>query len=228
MARKHRTPKAPKAPKTLLGAGEFAGRDTEKDAIEKIAAAKAAAEKEAEQGKRKGDNGGPILDKDAWRRACNESIAEDLEIERLQEQIAECRGRLSSVRKVAKSCGVDWDVVSEYRKKAKRIRNGETGAMVTEYRRLGELMQIMDCPLYTQFNLFQLPEPEVAPNGTAKPSFDAELQGQAAWRNNEPRDNNPFQAGTEEFVQWDTGYGNAMAGAARGMGQTNGGEAPAN
>jgi hypothetical protein len=221
-----RKPGTSKASRQLQGAGEFAGPDAEKEAIEKIAQAKVAAETEAEQDKKKGDNGGPILDKDAWRRAANESIAEDLEIERLQEQIAECRGRLSSIRKVAKSCGVDWDVVKDYRKLQRRIRNGEMGAIVTEHRRLGELMQILDCPLYTQFDLFKLPV-EAAPRSGEKPGMDAELQGQAAWRNSEPRSNNPFQQGTEEFVAWDTGYGNAQAAAVKGMGPTNGVETSA-
>lgn len=201
---------------TLEGAGEFLGPDPEKDAIDKITAARAAAAKEAEQDSKKGDNGGPILDKDAWRRATNEAIAEDLEIEKLQEQMGECRGRLSSIRKVAKSLGVDWDVVSDYRKKAKRIRQGEMGAMVTEFRRLGELMGVMDCPLYTQFNLFKLPE-EATTDAKKVSAMDAELMGDAAWRNNEPESNNPFQANTDNHVLWQRGFREAMAVAANKM-----------
>lgn len=220
MARK---PKTPKAPKVLEGAGEFLGSDPEKEAIEKIAAAKAAAEMEAAEPK-KGDNGGPIFDKDAWRRATTEAIAEDLEIEGLKKQIAECHGRLSSIRKVAKSCGVDWDVVADYRKKAKRIRKGETGEMVTEYRRLGELMQIMDCPLYTQFDMFKVPESDTAANGESKPGFDAELQGQHAYGQGAKLVDNPFHAVTDvdRHNQWRHGWTQAQNANARSMGPSEG------
>src|SRR5262249_27074859 len=141
------------------------------------------------------------------------------------EKVAEVRGRLSSIKKVAEKCGADWDVIKLYAKYAKRVRLGEAGAIVTEQRRLSALMRLMDSPLYTQFGLFP-EEPKDEPNGSAKPGMDAELQGQAAWRNSEPRTNNPFQQGTEEFVAWDNGYGNAQAAAAGKMG-TNGAEAAA-
>jgi hypothetical protein len=213
MARKKRTAQP------LEGADEFMGADPEKEAIEKIAAARAAAEKEKEADEKKGDNGGPILDREAWRRAANEAIAEDLEISKLQEAIAECRGRLSSIRKYSKSLGVDWDVVSAYRRKAKRIRNGELGAMVTETRLEIELGHIMDCPLYTQFEMFKLPDVS-AEGAPPKPGMDAELQGQHAWRNNEPISNNPFTPGSEDFVAWEQGHNNAMSAAARQMGST--------
>lgn len=204
----------------LEGAGEFAGPDAEKEAIEKIAQAKAAAEKEAEQDK-KGDNGGPIMDRDAWRRAANESIAEDLEIERLQESIAECRGRLSSIRKVAKSCGVDWDVVKDYRKIQKRIRKGEMGAIVTEHRRLGELMGIMDCPLYTQFDLFKLPAEQLA-DDNKQPAMEAELAGQHAYSQGAKLTDNPFNAATdtEKHNDWHHGWVQAQNHNARAMAPT--------
>lgn len=206
MARK---PKTPKAPKVLLGAEEFAGPDAEKDAIEKIANAKAAATKEAEADGKNGDNGGPIMDEDAWRRAANESVAEDIEIGRLMEQVAEARGRLSSIRKVAKSCGVDWDVVKDYVKLQKRIRNGEMGSIVTEHRRMGELMKIMNCPLHTQFDLFNVPAGDDVPSAPKdEKSLEAEatLAGEHAGLNGEPKSNNPHQAGTSQHFAWANGH----------------------
>lgn len=201
----------------MEGADEFIGQDPEKEAIEKIAAARAAAETEAEQDK-KGDNGGPIMDVDAWRRAANESIAEDLEIEKLQEQVAECRGRLSSIRKVAKSCGVDWDVVAQYRKIQKRIRKGEMGEIVTEHRRLGELMGILDCPLYTQFDLFKLAAKQVAEGGQTPP-MEPELQGQLAYRQGAKLTDNIYNAATdtEAHNDWHRGWVNAQNANARTM-----------
>lgn len=203
----------------LEGADEFLGDDTEKEAIEKIANAKAAAEAD-----KKGDNGGPIMDEAAWRRACNESIAEDLEIDRLQEQIAECRGRLSSIRKVAKSCGVDWDVVVDYRRIQKRIRNGEMGAIVTEHRRMGELMKIMDCPLFTQFELFKLPADQLADG--AEPEMEAELAGQHAYGQGAKLTDNPFHAATdtERYNEWHHGWTQAQNAKARSMGPAGGEE----
>ncbi len=206
----------------LEGAEEFAGPDAEREAIEKIAAAKAAAETEAAQDK-KGDNGGPIMDEAAWRRAVNESIAEDLEIERLQEQVSECRGRLSSIRKVAKSCGVDWDVVVDYRKVQRRIRNGEMGEIVTEHRRMGELMALMACPLHTQFDLFKLPASQLAEGGT-EPAMEAELAGQHAYSQGAKLVDNPFHAATDtdRHNEWRHGWTQAQNANARSMGPDSG------
>jgi hypothetical protein len=194
------------------GHADFVGPNPELEAIEQISRAAAASNAKA------GHNSGKIMDQDAWRRAANESVAEDLEIERLQEQIAECRGRLSSIRKVGKSCGVDWDVVTSYRKLQRRVRNGEMGAVVQEHRQLGELLGIMDSPLFTQYDLFKMPAaPEEG--GAAKPGMDAELQGQHSYSNNEPLSNNPFQPGTEDFVAWEQGWKNAERATAMKMGR---------
>lgn len=195
------------APKVLLGAEEFAGPDAERDAIEKIANAKAAAAKEAEADSKNGDNGGPIMDEDAWRRAANEAVSEDIEIGRLMEQVAEARGRLSSIRKVAKSCGVDWDVVKDYVKLQKRIRNGEMGSIVTEHRRMGDLMKIMDCPLYTQFSLFATAAEEAAaPKDEKTIEAEATLAGEHAGLNGEPIDNCPYTPGTSQAFGWRNGW----------------------
>lgn len=220
MAKKDNTPK------TLLGAGEFAGEDAEKEAIEKIAAAAAqAAATEAEKDKR-GDNGGPIMDQDAWRRACNEYMAEMLNIEELETQKAEIAGRISSIRKVAKKCKVDWDLVKRYYEDHKLIRKGGMGAMVTDERRYRQLLKIMGSPLGTQFTLWDV-EPEVADGAApAKPGMDAELQGQHAYANNEPRENNPFTPGTQEHVDWGHGWNQAQTNTAMRMAPTSG--APAN
>lgn len=200
-------------PKPLLGADRFAGTDAEQEAIEKAAASRAAAKEEAE----KGDNGGPIMDEAAWTRASHELVAEQIELDALAEKVAEVRGRISSIKKVAEKCGVDWDVVKLYAKYQKRIRIGEMGAVVTEQRRLASLMKLMDSPLYYQFHLF--PEELTGQDGApSRPGMDAELQGQHAFRNNESWDNNPFQAGTQEYVDWRSGWNNAQTATAREMG----------
>ncbi len=211
------------AAKPLLGAEEFAGEDAEKEAIDKITAARKAATIEAEADAKKGGNGGPILDEDAWRRAANELVAEQIELDHLAEKVAEVRGRISSIKKVAEKCGADWDVIKVYAKFTKRIRIGEMGEIVTEQRRLASLMKLMDSPLYHQFHLFSEEPTDNAV--TTKPGLDAELQGQHAFSNREDRENNPFQQGTDDFVAWDTGFTNAMNATAREMAPRSGDEA---
>ena len=206
------------APKVLLGAEEFAGDDAEKEAIEKIAAARAAATKEEEADKKNGDNGGPILDEAAWARAVNEYTAEMLAIEELERQKAEVAGRISSIRKVAKKCKVEWDLVKRYYDDHKVIRKGGMGAMVTDERRYRLLLKLMGSPLGTQFSLWDVEAETPAEGAPAKPNMEPELQGQHAFSNSEDRENNPFQQGTEDFVAWDTGFMNAMNATARSMG----------
>lgn len=195
----------------MEGADEFIGENPEKEAIEKLAAARAAADTED----KKGDNGGPVLDEAAWSRAVNEYMAEMLTIEDLERQKGEVGGRISSIRKVAKKLGVDWDLVKRYHEDHKRIRKGAMGAMVTEERRYRWLLKFMGSPLGTEFTLWDA-EPDEGVAG-AKPGMDAELQGQHAYSNNEPLTNNPFQAGTQEHVDWAGGWTNAQTAKVRGM-----------
>lgn len=206
-------------PKPLLGAEAFAGPDAEQEAIERIAAARQAAETEAEADK-KGDNGGPLMDEDAWRRACNEYTGEMLAMEDLELQKSEIAGRISSIRKVAKKCKVEWDLVKRYYEDHKLIRKGGMGAMVTDERRYRQLLRLMGSPLGTQFTLWEVEPEEVSSN--AKPGMDAELQGQHAYSNNEPRENNPFQPGTAEHVDWGQGWNAAQTATAMKMKPGNG------
>ncbi len=205
-----------KSAPALTGAEEFAGPDAERDAIEKIAAAKAAAT-EAEQDA--GDNGGPLMDEDAWRRAANELCAEQIEIDALMDKVAEVRGRISSIKKVAEKCGVDWDVIKLYAKYQKRIRIGEMGAVVTEHRRLGQLMELMDCPLFTQFELFKLPADQLAEGGAKAPEMEAELLGQHSYSQGALLTDNPFHAATDvqRHNEWRHGWTQAQNANARSM-----------
>lgn len=204
--------KKPKAPKTLLGADKFLGENPEEQALEKIHAAK-----KADVERQKTNGGPPLRDEVAWRRASLEAVAEDMEIENLQEQIAECRGRLSSIRKVGKSCGVDWDVVKKYRKDARRLRSGEMPAMVTEERSYRWLLKVMGSPLGTQFGLWDHVE-EAAE--TTAPEMEAELQGQHAYREGAKLVDNPFnaQTDTDRHNDWHHGWTQAQNATAREMG----------
>lgn len=216
-----------KSAPALTGAEEFAGSDTEKDAIEKIAAAKAAAATEAKQDK-KGDNGGPPLDIEAWRRAANEYCAEMLAMEDLDTKRSEIAGRISSIRKVAKKLKVDWDVIKRYYVDHKGIRKGAMGAMVTEERRYRWLLKVMDSPLNTQFDLWDFQE-ETSDKASTRPGMDAELAGQHAYSNGEPLTNNPHDPSNQDAIEnhnaWRHGWTQAQNANARSMGP-NGGEAP--
>lgn len=219
--------KKSKSTPALTGAEEFAGSDTEKDAIEKIAAAKAAAATEAERD-RGGDNGGPPLDIAAWRRAANEYCAEMLAMEDLDTKRSEIAGRISSIRKVAKKLKVDWDVIKRYYVDHKGIRKGAMGAMVTEERRYRWLLKVMDSPLNTQFDLWDFHE-ETGDKSDARPGMDAELQGQHAYSNGEPLLNNPYDPTNQDTIEkhnaWRHGWNQAQNANARSMGRS-GGEAP--
>lgn len=201
----------------LEGADEFVGENPEKEAIEKIAAARAAAETEAEQDK-KGDNGGPALDEAAWSRAVNEYMGEMLTMEDLERQKGKVNGRISSIRKVAKKLGVDWDLVKRYYEDHKRIRKGAMGAMVTEERRYRWLLKFMGSPLGTEFTLWDV-EPEENGAG-AKPAMEAELQGQHAYSQGAKLTDNPFHAATDvdRHNEWRHGWTQAQNANARSMG----------
>jgi hypothetical protein len=202
--------KKSKAPKTLLGAEEFAGPDADKEAIEKITAARAAQEKEGAKGGND-HNGEPVFDEEAWRSASQRTLAETLEIDKLNEQIAECRGRISSIKKTARAQGVPWNAVKDYVADERRIMKGELGEMITEQRHRGQMHSVMGSALHDQgfFNFGVVEREGEAPK--PKPGMDAELQGQAAARNLEPEENNPFMAGTPERVDWQMGHRNAKA-----------------
>lgn len=201
-----------KAAAPLDGAAEFAGPDTTKEAMDKIAEARAAAETQAAQDAKKGDNGGPPLDTAAWSRAVTEYTAEMLEIEDLEKKRSEVSGRISSIRKRSKKLGVDWDLVKRYYEDHKAIRKGKMGAMVSDERRYRWLLKVMDSPLGTQFTLW-----EVETEDEAKPKMEPELAGQHAFSNGEPITNNPYLQGTVDFVDWEHGYNQAMAAKAREM-----------
>ena len=191
--------------KPLKGAAEFIGENPTKEALEKIAAAKAESDKAAA----KGDNGGPkVIDEEAWKSASQRTLAEHIEIDKLNEQIAECRGRISSIKKTARAQGVPWHAVQSYVKDQRRIMKGQMGEIVTEERDRGTMHRLNNSPIGTQFGLWD--QPVETPQPGEKPrALDPELQGQHAARNLEPIDSNPFTPGSQEFVDWDRGFRNA-------------------
>lgn len=194
---------------------DFAGPNAEQEAIETLSNAAAAANKKA-----KGKNVGEASDETVGMHV-NLIKAAEIEWRMLRDQASQAQGVLRNRYKVAKGDGVDVDSL----KLAFRIAERSTGEVVSEQRNVGRYLRVMGSPLGTQWSLFDDAD-EAGADGkpAATAGFDAELQGQHAWANNEPISNNPFTPGTDDFVAWEAGHNNAMAAAARKMG---GGEASA-
>lgn len=188
---------------------DFAGENADQAAIETLANAAANANKKA-----KGKNVGEASDETVGMHV-NLIKAAEIEWRELRDKAAQAQGVLRNRYKVAKGDGVDVDSL----KLAFRIAERSSGEVVSEQRNIGRYLRIMGSPLGTQWSLFDDAD-EVDGHGkpAEKPGFDAELQGQHAWANNEPISNNPFTPGTENFVAWETGHNNAMAAAVRKMG----------
>lgn len=188
---------------------DFAGPNAEQEAIETLSKAAAEANKKA-----KGKNVGEASDETVGMHV-NLIKAAEIEWRELRDKATQAQGVLRNRYKVAKGDGVDVDSL----KLAFRIAERSTGEVVSEQRNVGRYLRIMGSPLGTQWSLFDDAD-EAGADGkpSAKPGFDAELQGQHAWANNEPISNNPFTPGTDEFVAWETGHNNAMAASVRKMG----------
>jgi len=194
MARKTRSRRAENA-------ADFAGPDANREAIETLA--KAAA---AENAKKK--NSGEVTDETVGMHV-NLIKAAEANWREARDRAAELQGVLRNRYKVAKNDGVDVDAL----KLAFKIAERSSGEVVSEQRNVGRYLRIMGAPLGTQWNLF--PAEGESANGTG---MDPELQGQHAYGNNEPEDNNPFDPGTEQHVDWQRGWRNAEAATARNMG----------
>lgn len=180
------------------------------DNVARLAASAAAATKGI------GDNSSGITD-DELHRQIDKILEAKADVDKIQTSLDKAKGVLRNAYKVAKDKGAPIDDVRAW-VQLKRLSQGE---VVTSHRNIGRIMRVMGDPLGTQYNLFSVPADEPGEEGkpkSAHPAMDAELQGQHAYRNNEPRTNNPFTQGTEEFVAWDGGWNNAMNANIRSMG----------
>jgi len=194
--------------------GDFAGPDADRENIEKLAAAAEAANAKA------GHNSGEPPDEVIKRNADAIEVAL-VELDAALRIVQGARAGLGVARKTAKTDlgSKAWvDSIVAAVKLKREADKGGTGDIVAEHRQMGRVLRLLDTPLGVQFGLYGMLVEADKANGVASTAMDAELQGQAAWRNNEPSSNNPFTPGTEDFVAWDTGHNNAMAAHARKMG----------
>lgn len=101
------------------------------------------------------------------------------------------KGEHRSAYAVVKQDGIDVESF----KLARELHAQDHGVVLTTYAKAGDYLAAIKSPLATQMDLFQSLEVPLP--------VDAKLAGTHAFSNKEPRTNNPFQQGTEEFVEWD-------------------------
>lgn len=199
MARKPRT----KRPENLA---DFAGPDADRENMEKLAAAA----KEANA--RGGHNSEPTLD--ALRSSANEIEVALVEIDGAAKIMGSARAKLATARKVSKSLlgSKTWVDSVEAAVKLKRASDkGGMGGIVTEHRQIGAVMRAIECPLYTQFNLFAVAEDAAEPGATKDEKSverEAWMAGEHAGMNGEPKGNNPHQGqpGSPKWFEWNNGW----------------------
>ena len=201
---------------------DFANHDADKENIERIAAARAAENKAAGIG----HNSEPS--KEAMERSYNAIMAATLEIEAAGRIMQKARQELSAAEKTAKKDlgSKSWvDSVKKTIAKVRAAEKGGAGPQVTEHRQIGYVMKIMNVPLYHQFSMFALPD-EPAPDESGVKvvsTAGAYLQGEAAYKNDEKPENNPFPANSDQYHSWMDGYTDRRQAALDGLGLGNDG-----
>jgi hypothetical protein len=113
----------------------------------------------------------------------------------ITEELDQARGVYRSRRKTAKSAGYN---LAAYDINVK-LKTQDMGHIQVDYADAGRYLRLEGSPLATQLSLFQNME---AP----APEVDALLQGEAAGKNAEPAENNPFLAGSDNFARWAEGW----------------------
>ncbi len=109
-------------------------------------------------------------------------------------KLQQIRGEHRSAYAVVKQDGIDLEGF----KLARKLDAEDHGIVVTTYSRVGEYLAAIKSELATQMDLFQSIDIPLPANAT--------LAGTQAFANKEPRTNNPFQQGTEEYANFDTAW----------------------
>lgn len=169
---------------------DFSGPDANKEAIEKLAES---ARRENKKRAKAGHNSGEVPDETVANHI-NLIKAAEIEWRELRDKASQAQGVLRNRYKVAKGDGVDIDSL----KQAFRIAERAGGEVVSEQRAIGRYLRIMGSPLGTQWNLFE--------GEQAAETIDPVAQGEHAGLNSEPRENNPYQPGTEPAFMWHNGW----------------------
>lgn len=125
-------------------------------------------------------------------------------------KLDQIKGEHRSAYAVAKQDGI---VVDDF-KLARELDKRDHGEVIIGYANVGTYLAAIKSPLATQLELFQ----DMAKNPPVNPRLD----GEAAFKNKETRDNNPHTPGTESYAEWDGGWTGLAAKAelVDGEGQT--------
>lgn len=116
-------------------------------------------------------------------------------MKKVQEEFDQVKGVYRSARKKAKADGLNMDAFDLI----EALENQDQGSVLINHADAGRYLKLTESPLALQMELFQnLSAPA--------PKVDANLQGQQAGKNAEDAENNPFQAGSEDFVAWAEGW----------------------
>lgn len=181
---------------------DFAGPDAAKEAIEKLA--KSASEANAKAG----HNSGEVPDETLQLHVSLIKAAK-LELAELLKDVAAKRGVLGNRKKVAKKDGCDVEAIMLGLKLEERVATGGSSPIVSEHRQVGRVLKILDCPLYTQFKLFDLDAEQHTETKSEEDLIkEATLAGEHAGLNGEPKENNPHRnaPGSPKWFGWNNGW----------------------
>ncbi len=141
-----------------------------------------------------GDNSGHTVPDEVIARHHDAMNSKWKGVERAKESYDQAKGVYQSSRKAAKKEGVNLTAYDINR----ALEKQDLGIVQIDHADAARYQKIMGSPL-VQLGLF---DSVVVP----PPAVDAFLQGEQAGKNAESTDNNPFQAGTDNFVKWSEGW----------------------
>lgn len=114
-------------------------------------------------------------------------------MEKAKEVYDSARGAHRDAYREAKDDGCDIEAI----KLARQLHKQDHGIVITTYSNTGRVLALMESPLAEQLDLFANLQP-------AREKVDAPTQGLRAGRAAEPRSNNPYPPGSEEYQAWDS------------------------
>lgn len=174
-------------------AGNIGAGDATAAEIEQLSATRAA---EAKAG-----HNSNAVPEETWRIHLDALKAKRSAIKAMVKQTSVLRQELSNAKDLAKKDKVDVKAIMRALDLEEAARENGSSGIVTEHRNVGFVLKLLDCPLGTQFSLFELPDTD---KDGAK--IDATLQGETAGLNGEPIDNCPYQPGTPDAFAWRNGH----------------------
>lgn len=155
-----------------------------------------------------GHNGGGPSD-ELYARHWEKIESTSKAAEKAKEAYDQAKGVHQAAYKQAKQDGCDTDAIRLLRK----LHKQDQGVVTMMYSNVARVARIVGSPYGPeQLGLFDNME---SPAGS--PKVDANLQGQMAGKQGEPRDNNPFSPGSDDYQTWDDGWMTGQKMIAEGM-----------